>query len=59
MHLILIARLEELLIDSVLYAFQEQTSDDVNAMLNGFGAVVNSLGHLPPICRNTEWRLNN
>ncbi|KAI7993152.1 Splicing factor 3B subunit 1 [Camellia lanceoleosa] len=33
------ARLEELLIDGILYAFQEQTSD-ANVMLNGFGAVV-------------------
>uniref|UniRef100_A0A251U8V2 Putative U2 snRNP component prp10 n=1 Tax=Helianthus annuus TaxID=4232 RepID=A0A251U8V2_HELAN len=40
------SRLEELLIDGILYAFQEQTSDDANVMLNGFGAVVNSLGIL-------------
>ncbi|OEL29772.1 Splicing factor 3B subunit 1 [Dichanthelium oligosanthes] len=38
------ARLEELLIDGILYAFQEQTSDDANVMLNGFGVVVNALG---------------
>ncbi|RVX04900.1 Splicing factor 3B subunit 1 [Vitis vinifera] len=38
------ARLEELLIDGILYAFQEQTSDDANVMLNGFGAVVMPLG---------------
>ena len=40
------ARLEELLIDGILYAFQEQTSDDDanHVMLNGFGAVVNALG---------------
>ncbi|GLT94370.1 hypothetical protein SLE2022_121140 [Rubroshorea leprosula] len=49
------ARLEELLIDGILYAFQEQTSDDANVMLNGFGAVVNALGqrvkpYLPQIC---------
>ncbi|KAG6414454.1 hypothetical protein SASPL_127176 [Salvia splendens] len=52
------ARLEELLIDGILYAFQEQTSDDANVMLNGFCAVVNSLGqrvkpYLPQIC---VWR---
>ncbi|KAM0044974.1 putative splicing factor 3B subunit 1 [Helianthus debilis subsp. tardiflorus] len=40
------SRLEELLIDGILYAFQEQASDDANVMLNGFGAVVNSLGIL-------------
>ncbi|KMT00064.1 hypothetical protein BVRB_1g018910 [Beta vulgaris subsp. vulgaris] len=49
------ALLEELLIDGILYAFQEQTSDDANVMLNGFGAVVNALGqrvkpYLPQIC---------
>ncbi|KAE8707590.1 Splicing factor 3B subunit 1 [Hibiscus syriacus] len=38
------ARIEKLLIEGILYAFQEQTSDDANVMLNGFGAVVNSLG---------------
>ncbi|CAK8563927.1 unnamed protein product [Lathyrus sativus] len=57
-------RLEELLIDGILYAFQEQTSDDANVMLNGFGAVVNSLGqrvkpYLPQICGTIKWRLNN
>ncbi|XP_015893476.3 uncharacterized protein LOC107427607 [Ziziphus jujuba] len=58
------SRLEELLIDGILYAFQEQTSDDANVMLNGFGAVVNSLGqrvkpYLPQICGTIKWRLNN
>ncbi|KAK4766344.1 hypothetical protein SAY87_007986 [Trapa incisa] len=58
------SRLEELLIDGILYAFQEQTSDDANVMLNGFGAVVNALGQrvkpfLPQICGTIKWRLNN
>eukprot|EP00898_Chlorokybus_atmophyticus_P003890 jgi/Chlat1/4501/Chrsp29S04438 len=58
------ARLEELLIDGILYAFQEQTSDDSNVMLNGFGTVVNALGqrvkpYLPQICGTIKWRLNN
>ena len=58
------SRLEELLIDGILYAFQEQTSDDANVMLNGFGAVVNALGqrvkpYLPQICGTIKWRLNN
>ncbi|CAO2178872.1 unnamed protein product [Urochloa humidicola] len=58
------ARLEELLIDGILYAFQEQTSDDANVMLNGFGVVVNALGkrvkpYLPQICGTIKWRLNN
>ncbi|KAE8795530.1 Splicing factor 3B subunit 1 [Hordeum vulgare] len=57
-------RLEELLIDGILYAFQEQISDDANVMLNGFGAVVNALGqrvkpYLPQICGTIKWRLNN
>ncbi|GKB37689.1 splicing factor 3B subunit 1, partial [Tanacetum coccineum] len=57
-------RLEELLIDGILYAFQEQTSDDADVMLNGFGAVLNSLGprvkpYLPQICGTIKWRLNN
>jgi splicing factor 3B subunit 1 len=29
------AQLEELLVDGILYAFQEQTSDDTIVMLNG------------------------
>ncbi|KAK2966556.1 hypothetical protein RJ640_014525 [Escallonia rubra] len=58
------ARLEEQLIDGILHAFQEQTSDDANVMLNGFGAVVNALGqrvkpYLPQICGTVKWRLNN
>ncbi|OUM61670.1 hypothetical protein PIROE2DRAFT_45005 [Piromyces sp. E2] len=56
-------RLEEVLIDGILYAFQEQTIEDV-VMLNGFGTVVNSLGirvqpYLPQICSTILWRLNN
>lgn len=58
------ARLEELLIDGILYAFQEQVSDDANVMLNGFGTVINSLArrakpYLPQICGTIKWRLNN
>ncbi|XP_076824683.1 splicing factor 3B subunit 1-like [Clavelina lepadiformis] len=56
-------RLEEQLIDGILYAFQEQTTEDV-VMLNGFGTVVNALGkrvkaYLPQICGTVLWRLNN
>ncbi|KAH6583948.1 hypothetical protein BASA60_001139 [Batrachochytrium salamandrivorans] len=56
-------RLEEVLIDGILYSFQEQTVEDV-VMLNGFGTVVNSLGlrvkpYLPQICSTVLWRLNN
>jgi len=57
------SRLEEQLIDGILYAFQEQTNEDV-VMLNGFGTVVNALGkrvkpYLPQICGTILWRLNN
>lgn len=57
------SRLEEQLIDGILYAFQEQTTEDAT-MLGGFGAVVNSLGkrvkpYLPQICGTVLWRLNN
>ena len=56
-------RLEEQLIDGILYAFQEQTTEDV-VMLNGFGTIVNALGkrvkpYLPQICGTILWRLNN
>ncbi|KAJ3019952.1 Splicing factor 3B subunit 1 [Thoreauomyces humboldtii] len=56
-------RLEVTLIDGVLFAFQEQTIEDV-VMLNGFGTVVNSLGlrvkpYLQQICSTILWRLNN
>jgi splicing factor 3B subunit 1 len=59
-------RLEEQLIDGLLYAFQEQQSseNDDKVMLNGFGAVVTSLGarvkvYLPQVCGVIKWRLNN
>ena len=56
-------RLEEVLIDGILYAFQEQTVEDI-VMLNGFGTVVNALGfrskvYLPQITSTILWRLNN
>ena len=57
------SRLEEQLIDGILYAFQEQTTED-NVMLNGFGTIVNALGvrskaYFPQICGTILWRLNN
>jgi splicing factor 3B subunit 1 len=57
-------RLEEQLMDGILYAFQEQASDDTYVMLSGFGTVVNALGkrvknYLPQICGTIKWRLNN
>ncbi|KAF2068826.1 hypothetical protein CYY_009853 [Polysphondylium violaceum] len=57
-------RLEEQLIDGILYSFQEQTSDETNIMLTGFGTVVLALGirikpYLPQIAGTIKWRLNN
>uniref|UniRef100_A0A914ZAI7 Splicing factor 3B subunit 1 domain-containing protein n=1 Tax=Panagrolaimus superbus TaxID=310955 RepID=A0A914ZAI7_9BILA len=56
-------RLEELLFDGILYAFQEQSQDEA-VMLNGFGTVCNGFGkrakvYLPQICGTILWRLNN
>jgi splicing factor 3B subunit 1 len=57
-------RLEEQLIDGMLYAFQEQVGDENTVMLSGFGTVINALGlrcksYLPQICGTIKWRLNN
>ena len=57
-------RLEEQLVDGILYAFQEQTADDTAVMLSGFGTIVSALGartkpYLPQICGTIKWRLNN
>lgn len=56
-------RLEERLIDGVLYAFQEQSIEDL-VILNGFGTAVNALStrckpYLPQIVSTILWRLNN
>lgn len=58
------ARLEEVLIDGILYAYQEQLADESPVVLNGFGTVVNALGqrskpYLPQVCGTIKWRLNN
>lgn len=68
-------RLEERLIDGILYAFQEQAVDasvtgssslgrEGQIMLDGFGAVVVALGerckpYLKQIAGTIKWRLNN
>mmetsp|Transcript_17744 Transcript_17744/g.33675 ORF Transcript_17744/g.33675 Transcript_17744/m.33675 type:complete len:1041 (+) Transcript_17744:82-3204(+) len=67
-------RLEERLIDGMLYAFQEQAVDaaivanaigrESQVMLDGFGTVVNALGerckpYLKQIAATIKWRLNN
>ncbi|KAL4858600.1 Splicing factor 3B subunit 1 [Chlorella vulgaris] len=58
------ARLEELVIDGILYAYQEQLADESPVVLNGFGTIINALGqrakpYLPQICGTIKWRLNN
>jgi splicing factor 3B subunit 1 len=58
------ARLEELLVDGILFAFQEQTGDENDVMLEAFGTVVVALGkrakpYLPQVCGTIKWRLNN
>lgn len=57
-------RMEELLIDGMLYAFQEQTTDEGDIMLKGVATIVNALGlrakpYLPQICGTIKWRMNN
>ncbi|KAJ7227323.1 armadillo-type protein [Mycena pura] len=56
-------RMEMQLVDGILYAFQEQTTDDGN-VLDSFGTIVNSLGlriqpYLTQIVSTILWRLNN
>ncbi|KDD74658.1 hypothetical protein H632_c1153p0 [Helicosporidium sp. ATCC 50920] len=59
------ARLEEQLVDGVLFAFQEQSADDGSrAVLDAFGTVVTALGaraapYLPQITGTVKWRLNH
>jgi splicing factor 3B subunit 1 len=57
------SRLEELLIDGMLYAFQEQSGGDATVILNGIGVISNSLGtrlkpYLSQISAVVRWRLN-
>ena len=56
-------KLEERLVDGIIYSFQEQTTED-QVMLDGFGTVVNALGmrvkpYLTQIVSTVLWRLNN
>ena len=37
------SKLEEKLMDGMLFAFQEQTSEDTVSVLNAFGTIVNTL----------------
>jgi splicing factor 3B subunit 1 len=56
-------RVEEVLIDGILFSFQEQTVEDIG-ILKGFGTVVGALGaraqpYLQQIVSAILWRLNN
>ena len=61
------SRLVDSLVEGILYAFIEQTSEDNDAnniILNGFVAVVDALSwrirsHWPQICSTIKWRLTN
>merc|ERR1712157_308495 len=58
-------KLQQRLIDGILYAFQEQAVDaDGQVMLDGFGTIVNALGerckpYLKQVVGTIKWRLNN
>lgn len=58
-------RLEESLVDGLLFAFQEQVTDDIgNVVLNGFGSAMKALGvrvkpYLVQISSMILWRLSN
>ena len=56
-------KLEELLIDGLIHAFQEQTSDD-RTIINGIAGVVNALGtrtkpYIAQIVAIIKWRCNS
>lgn len=55
--------LEKILIDGMVFSFQEQNTEDTLVLLNCFGTVINSLGlrvkpYLNSICSIIRWRLN-
>lgn len=57
-------RLEERLMDGMLYAFQEQSAEDSQVILNGFGVVINAIGlrakpYLLSICSTILWHFRN
>ena len=62
------ARLEELLVDGLLFAVQEQSAEatpaEAKVVLDGFATVLTSLGgrakpYLPQVAGTVKWRLNN
>ena len=56
-------RLEELLVDGLLYAFQEQSSEDSAVVIKAFGTIATALGvrlkpYLSQVSAVVRWRLN-
>lgn len=57
-------RLEEQVLDCMLFAFLEQTSEDSKVMLNGLGTFITALNlrarpYLAQVAYSLKWRLNN
>jgi splicing factor 3B subunit 1 len=59
------ARLEEELVDGILYAYQEQSDEDAGwIILHGFATIISGLNlrakpYLPQICGTIKWRMNS
>lgn len=58
------SKLEERLMEGILFAFQEQASEDTQVVLNAFGTIVNCLGartkpYIAQICGIIQWTLHN
>jgi len=58
------SKLEELIMDGLLFSFLEQTSDDTHIVINGFGTIVNCFGlrvkpFIPQICGSIQWRFSH
>mmetsp|Transcript_32829 Transcript_32829/g.50147 ORF Transcript_32829/g.50147 Transcript_32829/m.50147 type:complete len:453 (-) Transcript_32829:1103-2461(-) len=58
------SKLEQQVVEGVIFAFQYQASEDSAAVLNAFGTVVNSLGartkpYISQICGTIQWILHN
>jgi splicing factor 3B subunit 1 len=56
-------RLEERLVDGLVYAFQEQSSEDASVVIKGFGSIAAALGvrlkpYLSQVSAVCRWRLN-
>ena len=57
------ARLEEQIVDGVIYTLNEQVAEDSGALINGCASIVNTLGirvkpYLPQLAGMLRWRLN-